>query len=241
MNRLIPIHHQLLQVVASVKDRLAGRKLTTFLPMRGLTSTSELMVVGRAVNGWSELDWTAHEAGDPIRRTEIIREVFEASVPSKGCPMEWVNRAWGNTPKRVWNAKRSPFWRLIHSVSQSMFGISEQWPSRLIWSNLYEVAPKKGGNPGSTLSAVQQQACEIHLAKEVDIWKPKRILFITGWNWAKPFIERLGVAVGNESAEPIEWSGTVETPSDKVRVVVSVRPEGRQETPLTEAILRAFA
>ncbi len=209
--------------------------------MRGIASNGDLMVVGRAVNGWSTTPWTGDVAADHIRRAEIIRELLESIATSKECPMHWVNKAWGNVTKGAWNAKTSPFWRLIYLVSQSMLGASEQWPSRLIWSNLYKVAPFEGGNPGNRMCAAQQQMCEAHLAKEVEIWNPRRILFITGWNWAEPFIRRLGQAVGNQRAEWVEWSGVVETPNVKAQVVVSIRPEGRQDAALADLILEAFA
>jgi hypothetical protein len=241
MERLIAIHDELLQAVARAQHKLRGRELTTFFPMQGSASTGELMIVGRAVNGWSDNPWTAADAVDPSRRAEIIREVVERSTKSEYCPMGWVLARWGC--KEGYNTKKAAFWRVISSVSQSMLGRSDQWPSRLIWSNLYKVAPHITGNPWTGLMNTQQEACERHLVEEVHLWKPKRILFITGWNWARPFAERLGRLAGEQRPERVEWSGTIEIPGDNstVRVVVSDRPEMRQEEPLVDLILRSFA
>jgi hypothetical protein len=240
VDELIPIHDRLLQAVALIQGKLSNLELTTSFPIRGLASTSELMVVGRAVNGWGMKSWKAPEAVDPIRRNEIIREVIEPIKSAKGCPMDWIINAWGNTPKGLWNAKRSSFCRLIFAVSQSVFGTIDQWSSRLIWSNLYKVAPYQGGNPSTRLCTAQQDWCEAHLAKEVELWKPKRILFITGWNWAQPFVERLGRSVEPHKAGLVEWSGVVKRPGGSLSVVVSSRPERRPVAAMAEQVVEAF-
>jgi len=79
MQRLREAHDEVLQAVAAARDRLGERKLTTFFPMRGSTAADELMVVGRAVNGWGN-PWIASDALTKDRRAEIIREVFERTT-----------------------------------------------------------------------------------------------------------------------------------------------------------------
>jgi hypothetical protein len=243
MERLKTIHDELLQAVAQEQHRFPGKELTTFFPIQGRESTGELMVVGRAVNGWSETKWTASEASDAVRRAEIIREVVATSTRTDCCPMDWVREMWSHGIRGKWEARRSAFFRLSRAVSESLPGPSDNWPSRLIFSNLYKVAPYKGKNPGSRLCAAQQQACEAHLIAEIEMWKPKRILFVTGWDWARPFVERFGEIIGERSTEYVEWTGVARhlCLSHEIRLVVSVRPEARQQVPLTDAILRSFS
>jgi len=45
---------------------------------------------------------------------------------------------------------------------------------------LYKVAPFSGGNPWTTLVLAELEACKHHLAEEMSLWTPKRILFLTG-------------------------------------------------------------
>jgi hypothetical protein len=239
MQPLIAIHDDILRSVAAAHRNLDGQKLTTFFPMKGTASTGELMVVGRAVNGWNE-GWSPVEVLDPVKRAEVLDDAISKSTQTDCCPMSWVLAAW----KRAegYNSKKSAFWRVIHAVTQAQFGLSDNWSSNLIWSNLYKVAPYKGGNPSDKLCGLQQEACESHLAAEVDLWRPKRILFITGLNWAKPFLERLGKSLGEQQTGPIQWSGIIERLGcSPIRVAVTIRPERRREAPIVEAILTSLA
>ncbi len=128
-------------------------------------------------------------------------------------------------------------------MSENLLGPFEHWPSRLIYSNLYKVAPHEGGNPGSRLCKTQQQACEDHLVAEIEMWKPKRVLFITGWYyWAQPFVDRWSDSIGQPSATNVEWTGIANklNVGHEIQLLVCVRPERRKEQPLAEAILQAF-
>jgi hypothetical protein len=225
MQRLREIHDELLLSVAKARGRLAKRGLTTFFPMRGSAATGELMVIGRAVRGWQKSPWTADDAVDSERRAKIIQEVVDRSSTKDRCPMQWVNDAWGCPRKKGYNTHTSAFWRVIRSVSESIVGVGENWPSKLIWSDLYKVAPFKCGNPWARLIYAQIDACKRHLAEEVALWKPKRVLFLTGWDWAEQFIGYLGRPVGERRDGYVQWSGKIELAfAQPVKTVVSVHP-----------------
>lgn len=243
MERMVAIHDKLLQATANEHERFGTKELTTFFPVRGRLSAGELMVVGRAVNGWSDRKWTAADAADSKRRAEIISEVVDKSIGTDRCPMAWVKDNWSHNRKGEWEARRSAFFQLSRAISHQLLGEMDDWPSKLIFSNLYKIAPYQGMNPSSRLCAVQQTACEDHLAAELEVWKPKRVLVIAGWNWAQPFVERLGGSSGTRKGELVEWSGTIKLPNDdhEVRLVVCLRPERRQQEPLVKAIVGAFA
>src|SRR5688572_25077364 len=89
MDPLIPIHDEILQAVAAAHQQLNGKRLTTFFPMRGLASTGELMVVGRAVNRWRN-SWTAAEIVAPARRNEVLFDAVSKSKKADCCPLSWV-------------------------------------------------------------------------------------------------------------------------------------------------------
>lgn len=243
MERLIAIHDKLLQAVANEHERLGTEEFTTFFPVKGRLSSGELMVVGRAVNGWVDRKWMAADAADPIKRAEIIREVVDKSIGTDCCPMAWVSEKWSHGRKDEWEARRSAFFQLSRAVSGQLLGESDDWPSRLIFSNLYKVAPNAGMNPSNRLCAVQQAACEDHLAAELEVWKPQRVLVIAGWNWAQPFVERLGGSSNPRIGELVEWSGKIKLPNGnhETSLVVCLRPERREQASLVKAIVDAFS
>ncbi len=238
MQRLCEIHDKLLQAIGTAHGRLGERKLTTFFPMQGSAATGELMVVGRAVNGWGNA-WAATKALTEDGRADIIRDVFERTTTPG---MRWVTDLWGTNRtvitahpqgdrrKRPYSTKTSAFWRVVRGVSESVIGVSEDWPSKLMWSNLYKVAPFSGGNPWTALVRTERDACKCHLAEEVSLWSPKRILFLTGWRWAEPFLSSLGTLVGrsglDSSSGRAGLSGQQELPPKSL--LASTRRAGRR-------------
>ncbi len=108
--------------------------------------------------------------------------------------MQWVSDQWGISEPKTYNTKRSAFWRVIRQVTGRL-GIADietdEWPSHLIWSNLYKIAPLDGGNPGEQLCRFQYDQCLKCLMQEIMGWKPRRILFLTGIGWANSFLEDL--------------------------------------------------
>jgi hypothetical protein len=237
------IHDELLLSVAE-DHHLEGCELTTFFPMRGSKAKGELMVVGRAVNKWSGM-WTVEQAKIPERRKERIDEVVaKSSETIHRCPMQWVIDQWGR--EKCYNTHRSAFWRVIRCVSRLLeIATDDDWPKSLIWSNLYKVAPYKGGNPSPALMSAQLEKCKLHLAGEVRLWTPKRILFLTGWDWAEPFVNSLDhVSRQERDAEVkwVKWFGTVQVPGNDstVQVVVAVHPQGKKEAPIVKAIVESF-
>jgi hypothetical protein len=192
MQRLCNTHHDLLDCIGNAHEHLASGELTTFFPTQGALvpeSHCELMVVGRSVNGWDD-GWMAKEMLNPERRTEVARKVYERSITER---MSWVMKASG--PRRItghkYNTKKSAFWRVIGLISQGFVGSGQDWPDKIIWSNLYKVSPAKGRNPSETLKRVQREICKKYLLEEVNLWRPQRILFLTGGDWAEPFVQHL--------------------------------------------------
>ena len=78
---------------------------------------------------------------------------------------------------------------------------------------------------------------------EITDWLPKRIIMFTGLEWAKPFIEYLGIMFYAESCrKDVEYVGVYK---DKLghesKIVISKHPQGKKEDRLVEAIIFAFA
>lgn len=208
--------------------------------MSGTKYKGDLMVIGRALNGWDNV-WCPMEATDSSGIDRVVKRVRE-SVGD----LSWVSECWGSSTD--YNTKRSPFWRTTRGV---VVGLnlcdpeSSDWHAHIIWSNLYKVAPKEGGNPGSKLCALQEPYCKDLISTEIEVYKPKRVLFVTGYDWAKPFLDAekwhidSETIIGNAHVQAIvsyKIGG-----SKKGKAVIAARPEGRVEEKWIRSVVAAFS
>lgn len=233
----------LLPLIGFNADKLPEQDVTGFLSMAGHLYGNELMVVGRAVNGWTE-GVTPSELSAPNFAAAYAAKVFK-SVDGEGlCPMSWVTDCWAN-PDRDYNTKKSAFWRVIRSVVAES-GIAntneEAWPSHLVWSNLYKVAPADGGNPGNALCQVQLDGCISLLLQELNDYRPRRLLLLTGLSWAEPYLQHIA-----PTFTPTLTGGYVEATAeiqhksgDATKVVVAAHPQGKSESIWVQEVMLAF-
>ena len=131
-----------------------------------------IMFVGRAVN-----DWKAQ--GD--RDTEGL---FTLGSPNQifmcDDQVKWVETERYD--------KKSAFWRVVKSVSQQITNDKEGWYKHIVWSNLYKLSPTGGGNPGNPLREAQYKTCLDILKVELEVFKPKFVVFLNGLVWYASFI-----------------------------------------------------
>jgi hypothetical protein len=91
--------------VLSAITNITTKTVTGFLPMVGHKYSGQLMVVGRAVNGWTKgisPNQLCDDAACLAYAHRVHRSVTE-NMPGK-CPMSWVTSHWGanedyNTPR----------------------------------------------------------------------------------------------------------------------------------------------
>jgi hypothetical protein len=111
----------------------------------------------------------------------------------------------------------------------------------LIWSNLYKVAPVKKGNPSTRLIRAQRDLCIRLLKEEVTTYAPRRILFLTGYSWAKPFLSIIdkSSAITHELAAPLELSAKVRLGrgSRVCMTIVAPHPQGKKEKLLARSVV----
>lgn len=215
-------------------------EVVAFLSMTGHLYDGGLMVGGRAVNGWKTKIRPSALAA-PVAAEAYAAEVF-AGVTGGACPMTWVTECWENRDGD-YNSKNSAFWRATRGIVNQL-GIADvnerTWPSHIIWTNLYKVAPAIGGNPTGILRRAQLAGCLRLLALEVAVYRPARILLVTGMKWAAPFLPVLG---GPLEVEPgLHYvEGFAVRPLhgvDSVRVVIACHPQGRPEQQWIEEVAR---
>jgi hypothetical protein len=179
--------------------------------------SSGLLFVGKAVNGWM------------TKETDVAR-LFDTGNPerifARHDQMEWVNNLSEKT--NGYNSRKSAFWRLIKKVSEAYY--PEEWYSNIAWTNLYKVAPWKGGNPSGKLQNTQRKYCFDILQKEIEILSPQYVVFLTS-GWECPFIKHLN---GSEKLNVIDekiWGGYKSTLTEvnRTKFIISRHPQGKNE------------
>jgi len=172
-------------------------------------------------------------------RSELERyaALVQVDVSGKGkCPMRWVEECWGTGFK--YSTKRSAFWRGVRNVVQGL-GLADVskpgWASHLVWSNLYKVSLAGGGNPSQVLKEIQLPGCAELLDLEFRTYQPSRVLFLTGDDWATPFMEAAALQE-HLGRTYVKRAGTVRG----TRFVVVVHPQGKPGAAWAREVIDAF-
>jgi hypothetical protein len=211
------------------------RPLTPFWPVRGGAYDGGLLVIGRSVNGWIG-NWTARQLREPSVRRSVVETMRSDAEPEDGSRMDWVTKLWG--ARGQYSTRRSAFWRVLRRIVLTDPGAGadlDQWSSRLAWTNLYKVSPRKGGNPHADLRRAQRRSAIELLEIEIEEFAPRRVLALTG-GWIGPFAQELGLA-------PRSRPGLVEgvAERDGCAWVVAKHPMGKPEDRFVGEVLAAFA
>lgn len=224
---------------------IKDRQLTAcpaFIGNKYHESALRLMVVGRAVNGWEVAADQCVSAETALNVILQQKDRFEDVVKAEGIP--YVDHQ--TNENKVYYYRNSRFWRLIQYVLEEA-GEKEDFHQRIVWSNLYKVAPYVTGNPAWRLVKPNMQAYIDCLIEEIRTYKPTHILFITGMDYLNPWAKepqfgaQLGIGKPNQihfMDRPYE-SGIFE----KAKIVVCSRPEGKSYESIrtmAKEILHAF-
>jgi hypothetical protein len=247
-NEIKNIYRDLLDFLKSNNKKHPKFEMDAFAALEGKKYNKELLVVGRAVNGWSE-------AIDFNKSTDdLLKEIFDR--PTDKCPMSWVTNQWGPNKNNAngdeyYNTAKSAFLRTIKGVvTDSKLNIApaaDDWASYIAWSNLYKISKHGSGNPPEWLRKKQFDYCVKLFMAEVNYLRPKRILFLTGLiSWAEPFMNRVNFEKDNPpfpNSKYIETSGIIhlEGLQDSPRVIIAPHPQGKPERIIIEDVLRCFS
>lgn len=229
------IYRNLLNRLEKSNYRNRSQNLCCFSAQKGSLYNNNLMVVGRAVNDWGNIFQL-----EDIQSDSLLEELFPGS-PGHDCPLEWVESSWGSS--EGYNTKRSAFWRVANKISQSVNQLedNELWASKIVWSNLYKVAPSGGGNPNDSLCDLQFNACNDLLKIEVEEFRPKYIVFLTGQDWFNGFLSE---NISLNSITDTKWvdaQGILELNGSVSKFVVAQHPQGKPESELLKEIVNALA
>lgn len=213
--------------------------LTAFTASRGSSYAGEFMIIGRAVNGNEEFDFAPEELSDSTKRSEYLNRLFMEDSSR----LAWISLWWGRKRNEGYSPSRSAFFRVMRSVA-SKLGVIDithpDWAQQLVYSNLYKVAPTRTGNPTAKLISLQKAKCIDILKEEIINWKPKRILFLTGMDWARDFLNGIGtLAISGNQDET--FSGKLCIDSMTIDVVVAPHPMTKAEKPIVSGIVSGFS
>ena len=124
---------------------VSSQEIIGFLPVEGRAYDGELMVVGRAVNGWEVGAFPTNAFTDVAFARKYAEDVLLASRgDAYDCPMKAMFDRW-----QCEGRKMPPFFSAIREVVNLLGLIDDtkgsHWASLLVWSQLYKISP-----PGAT-------------------------------------------------------------------------------------------
>lgn len=230
-NYLIEQYSEMIKTIDNTNLRIQNennKKLTMQFYSKGDYYDGRFMVVGRAVNGWDdECEWQ-HGAHTEFSSEPLTKKAYEKSLIN---PLNWVLDIWGlnviENGEKKYNTAKSPFWQLTRKVLEGITPKNEwdeeNWARKIIWSNLYKVAPASGGNPNGSLCKAQLEFCKNILKYEIVQNKPSFILFVTDDDWFEGFEDCLK-----------------ETKDYYSKFIVCERPEFKSPSQMAEEISKDF-
>lgn len=226
------LYNKLFADIAAAPKALPIKPITFSSARKGNAYSGDLMWVGRALNGWTE-SWLPSDFTSPDKLAAAVRMATDEQAPPGTCPLQWIQDTWRN--ESDYNSARSAFWRCAKAVVTTISSSSitgENWQSFLVWSNLYKVAPKEGGNPSSTLATIQRPACKQLLAAEIAHFRPKHLVLATGVDWAAEFLNLpcFSVRALERQYQNVEGRGDLTVNGQKIGTyVVAKHPQGKKE------------
>lgn len=168
-------------------SRLTDAPLTAFWPSAGpsFSDGPRFLFVGRATNGWAGEHDGPHFQG---RRAPTVDRVNAypaalAAADEDGNELSWVEKDDDRFYRRA-------FWSMIREfVSNDDADWASSWTMKVAWTNLYKIAPAKGGNPSEKLREVQLPHCRELLRLEIGSLRPDAIIFFTGDAFYRDFAD----------------------------------------------------
>ena len=179
-----------------------------FYPSFGISvdTKTEFLVYGQAVNGWS----SGFNILNTVDDSKIYNSIYASNkylFEKNHNPLDWVNALWSNRMynensydenfKSFYNgtyrAFRSFFWNVNKKLICQYYNLDKtswDWSKKLVWSNLYKIAPEDA-NPNQEERQLQQEISIELVKKELDELNPKYCIVLTNLNWWLPFQEGL--------------------------------------------------
>lgn len=165
----------------------------------------DFIIYGQALNGWgASFKLNELEEDIKVRVNESIAYSNEFYTPKDHCPLDWVNVHWSAATyhqyadtidaqkfyeKMDYLTFRSFFWNVTYKLISACYAFgpdSFEWARKMVWSNLYKIAPLRG-NPDSYIKSLQLEFAIELVRKEIEELNPKYCIVLTNEYWWEPF------------------------------------------------------
>ena len=91
--------------IADTSSNLPAIPITGFMAMIGKHYKNDLMVVGRAVNCWTD-GLKPQEFNERNKLESFLGNLYESVTAGQQCPMQWVSKSWENRDHDDYNTKK---------------------------------------------------------------------------------------------------------------------------------------
>ena len=198
---------------AWLKEGNKQGKFDFFYPSFGISKKEkcDFLIYGQAANGWGSKFVTSETKLTKSKVNEGIEysNGFYSEGKSIHSPLAWVNVYWTkNTyrdaiknsdtvekfyPKLKYLVNRSFFWNVAYKLVSDYYRMDKEsnfWSKKMVWSNLYKIAPFQK-NPGNYVQELQREGSIELVKKELEELMPKYCIVMTNESWWEPFREEL--------------------------------------------------
>lgn len=228
--------------------------LTSALAFKGRqydNARIKIMYVGHAVNGWDILNVkkckTMSEIASAVREQEngldtVIRKDTYSYIDKKG-------------RVKYYNHINSKFFRLIKQILEfqgesdeptddTWYNDSKNWNEKIVWSNLYCIAPRKGGNPSDKFIKPLMKYFVQLFKIQIEKYEPDIVIvcplkgYFTPWIKEPSFKDVLDTYDANcNIGDVIIGKGTI----GKTQLIVCRRPDALGKNAKTRSEVREMA
>jgi hypothetical protein len=183
----------------------------TFYPSLGIKEGEpcDFLIIGQAVNGWSSCFNTHQKYEHKILLDDASKASNSYYEALNYSPLDWVNVYWTKNlfkqhiedsgkkhffSEGTYYCYRSFFWnaafKLICDYYDGLNRDSWEWSKRMVWSNLYKIAPYDNNPRGIEIDFQKEISIQL-IQKEIEELKPKYCIVLTNGDWWVPFREKL--------------------------------------------------
>ncbi len=216
------INSQLKEIAGCAKDELVVFEPQVDDKEAYEKSSPKIMIVGREPNGWDR------------KHKKSVKLIAEQQTGS----------GFWQTIKHILALKE------LNGDENKLQEMSDKdrngMCSSIVWSNLYKLASCKPedltNNLPSWLYTAQFNICAKLLELEYEDYDPDKVIFLSNWKWAKPFVEKRQ-ELENKNYNEIGATGEIDVGKKKVTFIASkyhASASGVSPKELAKNIIKSF-
>jgi hypothetical protein len=210
-----------------------------FYPCFGVKSNenAEFLIYGQAPNGWRTgfNIWDSFDHSN-LKESALASNKYIAALNLN--PLDWVNIMWSNQTYDMLSADciikefypdqyrvyRSFFWNVVYKFVCDYYKYDREswsWSSKIVWSNLYKIAPENANPNGFERNAQNEFSIEL-LRKEIEEINPKYCVCLTNIEWWLPFQTGLRTKILSTTDLPSELVSIEKY--NETEIIITKRP-----------------